>query len=528
MSRNSIWFLASFSAIALTALIIVQLVWIRDGIAVQEKQFDQLIVQSLNQIINKLEEYETISYLEEEVVNERNLDIIDSPSPADNQRPFEQATLGLGNEDDSLNLFDESEDFRLSSEYGLITGDTMVLLPGYSLYDLNKSPSHSRSLISQADLISNYEQVYANKRVFVERVFNRMVRYEGQIEARLPKVMLDTLVQNEIKNLGIELPFEYAVRTGEGRYTLQSAGFTSKIDEKLYSSLLFPQDIITTPNFLVIYFLGQKNYIFKSVSLMAGISLILIFLLLIISFIAVWVIVRQKKLSEIKNDFVSNMTHELKTPIATISLASQMLSDGTIAAEQKNMERISGIIREESKSLGLQVEKVLQMSIFEQGKMKLKHSIINPDALIERVIDSFSLQLQQLQANTTLNLNCSEKTIEGDEIHLINVISNLVDNALKYSGDKPEIAISSQADRKGVTIKIRDRGMGITKEQKRRIFEKFYRVPQGNVHNVKGFGLGLSYVKKIIDEHHGKIWVDSELGLGTEFTLFLPYKQEIH
>lgn len=525
MSRKSIWFLASFSAIALTALIVVQLVWINDGITVQEKQFDQLITQSLNKIINKLEEYETLSYLEEELLSEQLVDYQSSEIILSNQSTPRKANYGLGSDADSMSYISDSEPYRSSEELGLMAGDTMVLL-GNSLYDANRAPSHSRTMISQSDLIRNYEQLFANKRVFVERVFNRMIRYEGPIESRLPRVMLDTLLQKEINSLDIELSYEYAVKTSQGRHTLQSTGFNKRINEKQYTGLLFPQDLITTPNFLVIYFNGQRSYIFQSVSLMAGVSLILILFLLIISFIAIYIIVRQKKLSEIKSDFVSNMTHELKTPISTISLASEMLSDQSFDVDSKGLDRISSLIREESKSLGIQVEKVLQMSIFDQGKMRLKQKEIDIDQLIYRVTDSFSLQFQQKNAQIKLDLNAEQKTLEGDEIHLSNVISNLLDNALKYSTSDPIISISTKLGKKGIAISIKDNGIGMSKEHKKKVFEKFYRVPQGNVHTVKGFGLGLSYVKKIIEEHHGRISVDSEMTKGSEFTLVLPYYQD--
>lgn len=523
MSRKSIWFLASFSAVALTALILVQLVWIQDGIEVQERQFDQLITQSLNEIIGKLENYETLNYLEDELEQEQLVSTPSiNPDPPESQ-VFSQKTYGLGSEEDSSFFFYNNQGYRSRQELDLLSGDTMVLLNGSSLYDINRSPSHSRTIISQSDLVSNYERLYANKRVFVERVFNKMVRYEGTIESRLPQIMLDTIIQKEISGLGINLQYEYGVKTALGQHTLESNGFDPYTEEKKYTSLLYPEDMITSPNFLVVYFLGQRNYIFKSVSLMAGLSLILIFLLLIVSFIAIYIIVRQKKLSEIKNDFVNNMTHELKTPISTISLASQMLSDSSLSPESKNLDQISGLIKEESKRLGLQVEKVLQMSIFDQGKMKLKVREIEIDTLLTKIIDSFSLQFQQRMAEVSLDLQAGNRTILGDEDHLSNVFSNLCDNALKYSPDNPIIHIQSRIEKKGITISIKDHGIGMTKEHRKKIFEKFYRVPQGNIHNVKGFGLGLSYVKKIIDEHQGRIVVESELKKGSEFTVFLPF-----
>lgn len=526
MSRKSIWFLASFAAIALTALIIVQFVWINDAIAVQEKQFDQLINQSLFQVINKLEEYETVRYLEEELEKDQAEEVAKPVPRSGNPIPESGVSYGLGGEEDSILLFEDIELYRERNQLDLLSGDTLVLLPGTSLYDVNRSPSHARSIISQSELISNYEQLFANKRVFVERVFNRMVRYEGAIENRLPKTMLDTVLQAEVAQLGVDLPYEYAVKTSRGSYSLQSTNFEPNSTEKKYAGLLYPQDIITTPNFLVIYFTGQRSYIFRSVSLMAGASLLLIFLLLIVSFIAIYVIVRQKKLSEIKNDFVNNMTHELKTPISTISLASQMLGDTSISPEAKNLPHISMLIAEESKRLAIQVEKVLQMSIFDEGKMKLKQSFLEIDQLVIKVVETFGLQLQQKNAEVFQNLNCQGITIEGDEVHLTNVIYNLLDNALKYSSNDPQISISSRSTKKGILLKIKDNGIGLSKENKKRIFEKFFRAPTGNVHNVKGFGLGLSYVKKIIEEHHGRISVESELKKGSEFTIFLPYRIE--
>lgn len=518
--------LASFAAIALIALIVVQFAWINGAIGVQERQFDQLINQSITQIVSKLEEYEILRYLEEELAEDTAGEI--PPRSAKHINPTTKAGIsyGLGEDEGNTLLFDDIEPYRTINQLDLLSGDTLVFLHGTSLYDINRSPSHTRSIISKADLVGNYEQLYANKRVYLESVFNSMIRYEGTIESRLPQMELDTVIQSEINLLQLNLPYEYSVKTARGNYSLSSKGFNSETPDKKYVGLLYPQDLITTPNFLVLYFTGQRSYIFRSVSLMAEVSLILIFLLLILSFISTYVIIRQKKLSEIKNDFVNNMTHELKTPISTISLASQMLADSTIPNNSEKLSHISGLIGDESKRLAIQVEKVLQMSILDQGQMKLKHNKLDIDQMLTKVVETFGLQLQQKNAKTILNLNSLNISIEGDNVHLTNVFYNLLDNALKYSKDEPIINISSKTVRQGVIIKIRDNGIGISKDHKKRIFEKFFRVPTGNIHNIKGFGLGLSYVKKIIDEHHGKVSVDSEINKGSEFTIFLPYHRD--
>ncbi len=225
-----------------------------------------------------------------------------------------------------------------------------------------------------------------------------------------------------------------------------------------------------------------------------------------------------------KSDFVNNMTHELKTPISTISLASQMLNDKSIASSEKNYDRISGIISDESKRLGYQVERVLQMAKFDQGDLKLQFEDVSAHEIIESVITNFYLQVEAKNGMLIPSLHADVDTILADPTHITNVISNLLDNAVKYTSENPEIYIGTRNQDHELIISVRDNGIGISKSNQRRIFDKFYRVSTGNVHNVKGFGLGLSYVKKIIEEHQGKIRVDSELGSGTTFSINLPLK----
>ena len=253
------------------------------------------------------------------------------------------------------------------------------------------------------------------------------------------------------------------------------------------------------------------------------ISTFLLTLIIIFSFsVTILIIFRQKRLSEIKSDFVSNMTHELKTPISTISLAAQMLNDKSIPVERKNLGYLGGVIADESKRLGLQVEKVLQMAIFEKTKLKLKLKDIDLHQIIDKVASNFSIQLDNAGGKLQCELTASSPTIYADEIHITNVIINLLDNALKYRNGHPSIILTTQTATNGIIISVKDNGIGISRDNLKRIFDQFYRVPTGNIHNVKGFGLGLSYVKKITEAHGGKIWVESTMGEGSVFSIYLP------
>jgi two-component system phosphate regulon sensor histidine kinase PhoR len=234
------------------------------------------------------------------------------------------------------------------------------------------------------------------------------------------------------------------------------------------------------------------------------------------------VIFRQKKISEIRSDFINNMTHELKTPISTISLAAQMIADKTIAQKDKNIDNLAQVISDESMRLKFQVERVLQMAIFERIKMELDMVELDVHGIIDKAVDNYTLQIGIRDGEIRKDFQATEPVATVDEIHLLNAVSNLIDNALKYSNDKPVIKISTRNNGTGILITIEDKGIGISGADLRRVFDKFYRVPSGNVHKVKGFGLGLSYVKKIIDEHNGLISVESTINKGTKFTIFLP------
>jgi len=402
----------------------------------------------------------------------------------------------------------------------------LIRVSGSSVYQNDSTGATDRELKSRNEPDQVFGLLMTNKKVYIEQVINQILQNEGRIEERLSYASLDSLIRQDFDEKGIDLPFEFAVRTGNVRYTLRSANFNPMVKFPMYKSRLFPHDIRTSPNFLYVYFPSREKYLSRSVGTMAGASMTLALIILIISFVAIYVIFRQKKLSEIKNDFVNNMTHELKTPISTISLASQMLADKSLSNDAKNLEHISTLIQEESKRLGNQVERVLQMSILEEGKMSLRIQPVYFDRLIRRATEKIFLQIQKLNGTIELDLQIGDYPVDGDETHLTNVVFNLIDNAMKYSRKDPVIRIVTRSTSETIQVMISDNGIGIGKEYLGKIFDKFFRVPTGNVHDVKGFGLGLSYVKKVIEQHQGTISVSSEPDTGTTFTLIIPKKHK--
>jgi two-component system, OmpR family, phosphate regulon sensor histidine kinase PhoR len=250
------------------------------------------------------------------------------------------------------------------------------------------------------------------------------------------------------------------------------------------------------------------------------------FTLMIIAafYVTVNALLRQKNLSEIKNDFINNMTHEFKTPLATISLAVDALRNEKVVQDREKSGYFTGIIKEENKRMNKQVETILQASLLDRQEQQLNLRPLHAHQTIQEAMDNFQLQLEGKGGKSELQLNAKSDLIEADEVHFMNLITNLIDNAVKYSKDNLFIRITTHNTTRNLVIRIEDNGIGMSKETQRRIFEKFYRAHTGNLHNVKGFGLGLSYVKTIIDAHRGKIKVESTIGKGTIFTLEFPLK----
>ncbi|MBN9481836.1 MAG: HAMP domain-containing histidine kinase [Bacteroidetes bacterium] len=334
---------------------------------------------------------------------------------------------------------------------------------------------------------------------------------------------MNTIVSKAMKKYNIKENYEYCVTNIFNVPIMSSPGFkTEYFTSSTASPLTSDPNKSSRPETFYLHIADDKNYILNKMGWIIGSSIL--FTVIIISAFALTVrtMFNQKKLSEIKSDFINNMTHELKTPLATISLAIDALTNEKVIHDSDKIRYYSGMIKDENKRMNKQVEKILQAARIEKQDIKLNLQKIDAHDLINKVANNLSLQIQEKNGTITLKLDAQRHTIEADEVHFSNIIFNLLDNAIKYSKNNLHIEVSTSNVSNMLAIKIADNGIGMNRETQSRVFEKFYRAHTGNIHNVKGFGLGLSYVKATVEAHQGKVTVESTIGKGSTFTVLMP------
>jgi two-component system, OmpR family, phosphate regulon sensor histidine kinase PhoR len=374
----------------------------------------------------------------------------------------------------------------------------------------------------------------AQKSAIMKDVFSDYLLKERPITERINRIALDSMLHTEMRARGIDIPLQYGIALKSDAQKLHYLSnpnmglvLQNTLKTQGFKASLFPNDMFSSDNQLHVYFPDRKSFIMQSVWLNVLGSIAMIAIVLGCFYVAVNTILRQKKLADIKNDFINNMTHEFKTPISTIQLACEALADKDMQQNQSIMGRYLGIIKDENQRLGTQVEKVLQTALLDRGNTKMQLDQLNVHQLVAKTIENIAPQIELRNGSISQQLDANHDLVQADNLHLSNVIFNLIDNALKYSPQNPNIHISTYNTPTELAIQIADKGLGIAPEHQKTIFEKFFRVPTGNLHDVKGFGLGLSYVKKIVEEHQGRIQLQSKLGQGSTFSVYLPTIQPI-
>jgi len=359
----------------------------------------------------------------------------------------------------------------------------------------------------------------------LEAAAKEMSQLDIPLNERISKPTLDTLLRAELLNKNIGLKYDFWLKSVTRDSVLFSKVSFVKgelLPANTFKTTLFSNDVIRDPGMLYINFPDRESLILSNLKVtMASSGALLLVLISIFSY-TLYAILRQKKISEMKTDFINNMTHEFKTPVSTIMIASEALRDPEILEDKTRIGRLAGIIYDENVRLGNHIERVLSIARLEKKELKLEEEEVDMNALIAAVADSMSLQLQKKEVRLTLNLNAAKPVVKGDELHLSNVIYNLIDNANKYSIGSPKITLNTRNSGNKLIIEVEDEGIGMTKEQSKRAFDQFYRVPTGNLHDVKGFGLGLNYVQDIVTQMNGTIKVRSEKDKGTVFEIIIP------
>ena len=469
MNRKEIWLIIGLMSAAVIGVMSLQIGFIQNSIRLNEEQFDGHILAALTKATERLE---------------------------------------------------RMEDYQVSAKYA----------NGYSIRQYQVDTVTGDFQYHQLDILQSDPTGLERK---MEAVQLKQEMFTKSLEERIEVIKLDAILRQEFSERGISVPFSYGVRSNasdswvifNNHYVVpnENQAAFDFLKTTNYKVNLFKNDL-TSPGLLYVFFPTKNSIVWGTLWLNLLFSLLFVAVILGCFAYTINVIYRQKKLSEMKNDFINNMTHEFKTPIATISLASDSITNPSVIGNPDKIRRFADIIRQENKRMNGQVEKVLQMAVIERGRINLNVSSIDLHHVIEQALSNISLQVERKDGTTKAVFDAQKSIIEGDANHISNIINNLLDNANKYSPEQPDITVSTRNVSNGVEVTIADKGIGMSKEAKKKIFEKFYRVHTGNVHDVKGFGLGLSYVKTMITAHKGSIDVRSELGKGSSFIVLFPFE----
>ncbi|MCI2227899.1 HAMP domain-containing histidine kinase [Polaribacter sp. MSW13] len=521
MSKKMFTLIVVLMSISLVGIIAVQLYWINNAVESKKEQFKndvQKTLGSVSEIINNKE----AAFFEKKIEG-----LIES--------------VGLANDAQLKNyLFQEIDTI---SKQKLTFGSTILeenfKLPTTEFLD-NDSTIVKRVTgkqdFFQSKLIKGVDNLFSTKEEkrysFTKRYFDIEKAYSSKlfesyknkkpIYQRVSNRELNETIKEELKKRNIDLDFKYGVYTKDGLATKLKSGYYTINKEDSYKYPLFFNSDDQVDYMLYVTFPMKNEHILSGISNILLLSLLFIFIIIIAFSSSLYQLVRQKKISEIKTDFINNMTHEFKTPIATINLALDSIKNPKIINDNEKVLRYIQMIRDENKRMHSQVENVLRISRLEKNQLDISKETIDVHDIIEDAITHVSLLINDRKGSLETHFQAITSEVPGNQFHLTNVIVNILENALKYSEGAPKIDVYTESTNKFFILKVKDEGIGMSKSVQKNVFDKFYREQKGNIHNVKGHGLGLAYVKEIVEKHHGTVFVESEKGKGSIFTVKLP------
>lgn len=533
--------------ISLAGIILLQLFWIRNAIKLREDQFSKAVNLALRETTEKLESHENLLILNDRITNfgkpvlKLDRDSLGGAIMISGDTAFSTSyTYSIDSDEHTnynISVWTEEDDDRIVEYKHKIRIDSIrksidEVKANVKLDSLSEFLTHEIVFVgNDMDTVisgSDNSYVIVKKAKDLNEAFVKLA-YEIEtssppVEERIDFSLLRDILTAELFDKGVHIPFEFGVMTVDSvqSFPITSESFNPGEINKKFTVSLFPNELLQESNFLALQFPGRNVHILKSMSWTLAGSLLLTLIILATFAITIYMILRQKKLSDIKSDFINNMTHEFKTPIATISLAADSISNPKIIKNEKEVKYYTGIIREENQRMNNQVESVLRMSLLDKHDLEFNMADHDLHALINKAITKVELLLRERNGAISLQLEASHPLASVDADHFTNAMLNLLDNAIKYSVSDPQIEVRTKDLQKDIYISVRDHGMGMRKEVSQRVFDKFYRKTSGNIHNIKGFGLGLSYVKAIVNAFGGDISVKSESGKGSIFEVTIP------
>ena len=524
MKKNLFISLVSFMIVSILGIIILQGYWIFSAWNDKEKEFSLAVQQSLIRVADQIQERELNDYIS---AYERLLDSLKTPDDA----TFANVFLFL-DEDKTNNLISYyaygilEEDYKITPYLNPKLGDTLETLTDVKQVRnttiINKNDVFNR----ENNIAISIEKIKTIERMNIsnQRIRSAFMDYTANtpIHKRLNIQELDFVIKSEFNAKMIITPYEFQILDNGLSTKIKSNNFKENQEGFRYAIPIF-QDEKGIRNYeLIVSFPEKDKYVFSSILSVGGLTLFLTLFIVFVSTSALYQIVQQKKISEIKTDFINNMSHEFKTPIATINLALDAISNPKSLKTPNKLIQYANLIREENNRMLIQVENVLRISQLQKSNETIHKKSIDLHKIILEATNHVQLLLKDKGGILNTNLNASNYFINGNKDHITNIIINLMDNAIKYCDKKPNIKIETYNQKNDLVFTVSDNGIGMTPNVQKKIFDKFYRATSGNIHNIKGHGLGLSYVKKIVDLHKGKIILESKFGVGTNFIITLP------